>query len=258
MRKRKLFPVVLVALLGLAFASAPAGAHPAGEEHLPDLRTLKPSEMRVSQSCTLILLFNCKRQLRFSNTIGNYGHGRLEMRPENDLAAAKTIAHQRIYSHDAAGRWYLKREVAVGEFAFHPNHAHWHFEAFADYRLITASASDTTIGGTEVRSSQKVTFCIIDTDWLGTTLEHAGSQTYTRCGPTDVTGLTVGWGDKYGSSLPGQEFDLAGLADGFYWLKSTADPDQRLEETDESNNCAAAKIEIRGSSVYDRGQKIPC
>lgn len=255
---RKTTAVVLAALVGLAFSSGPASARPAGEEHLPDLQTLKPSEMRISQSCTLILLFNCKRQLRFSNTVGNYGHGRLELRPQNDIATAKTIAHQRIYSHDASGRWYLSREVAVGEFAFHPSHAHWHFEGFANYSLITASAADTAIDGSQLRANQKTTFCIIDTDWLGTTLEHAGPKTYTRCGPTDVTGLTVGWGDKYGYNLAGQEIDLNGVPDGYYWLVSTADAEQRLAETDETNNCAAAKIEIRGTSVYDRGHKIPC
>lgn len=115
------------------------------------------------------------------------------------------------------------------------------------------------ITGTQKRSSQKTTFCIIDTTRLGdSTLVPAGNQTYTRCGQNDMTGLTVGWGDRYGWDLAGQEIDLNGLPDGYYWLVSTADFQQRLIETDETNNCAAAKIEIRGTSVYDRGQKIPC
>lgn len=249
--------VVLVASLALAFSNSPAAAHTAGAEHHPDLRTLKPSEMRIARTCGF-LLFNCKRHLRFSNTVGNYGHGRLEMRPENNGATGKTKAYQRIYSHGASGRWYLVRESYVGDFAFHTAHNHWHFEGFANYSLITASAADNAITGSIRRSSQKTTFCVIDTTWLGTTLEHAGGQTYTRCGQNDMTGLTVGWGDRYGWELAGQEIDLNGVSDGYYWLVSTADFQQRLTETDETNNCSAAKIEIRGTSVYDRGQKIPC
>ncbi len=247
----------LVTALCVTVATSPAAAHTAGAEHHPDLRTLKPSEMRITQSCGL-LVFNCKRYLRFSNTVGNYGHGRLEMRPQNNGGTGKTIAYQRIYSHDSTGRWYLARERAAGEFAFHSAHNHWHFEGFANYSLVTANASDSAISGTTKRNSQKTTFCIIDTTWLGTTLEHAGSQTYRNCGQNDMTGLTVGWGDRYGWDLAGQEIDLNGVSDGFYWLVSTADFQGRLEETNETNNCGAVKIEIRGTSVYDRGQKIPC
>jgi hypothetical protein len=252
--------VVSLALVGLASSSTLAGAQPAGREHLPDLRTLKPSEISVSQSlgCSVFVFGSCKRVLRFSNTVGNYGDGRLEMRPQNNLTTGKTTAYQRIYSHDASGRWYLVREVAVGDFVFHATHAHWHFEGFANYSLVTANAADTAITGTVKRSSQKTTFCIIDTDRVDSTLEHAGEQTYTRCGQTDMTGLTVGWGDKYGYNLDGQQIDLNGIPDGYYWLVSSADFQGRLYETDDNNNCAAVKLEIRGASVYDRGTKIPC
>lgn len=253
----KLAAVALGVLVGLTLWAAPAGAYTAGAEHYPDLRTLKPSEIRVTRSCTL-LLFNCKRQLRFSNIVGNYGHGVLEMRPQHDPTTGKTTAYQRIYTHDAAGNWSVAREVPAGDFVFHRDHNHWHFEGFANYSLVTASAADTAITGMQKRSSQKTTFCIIDTTWLGTSLEHAGGQTYTRCGQNDMTGLTVGWGDRYGYELAGQEIDLTGLSDGYYWLVSTADFQRRLIETDATNNCAAAKIEIRGTTVYDRGQLIPC
>lgn len=247
----------LVVLLALALSSSPAGAYPAGAEHHPDLRTLKPSEMRITRTCTL-LFWNCKRLLRFSNIVGNYGRGHLEMRPVNDARTGKTTAYQRIYSHDAGGSWYVVREVPVGDFVFHADHNHWHFSGFANYSLITANASDSAISGTTKRSSQKTTFCIIDTTWLGESLEHAGGQSYTRCGQNDMTGLTVGWGDRYGWDLAGQEMDLNGVSDGYYWLVSTADFQQRLIEIDDTNNCAAAKIEIRGVHVYDRGQKVPC
>ena len=247
---------VLVAL-ALALGSAPAGAHPADTPAKPDLQTLVPSEMQITQTCAF-LFFNCKKYLRFSNTVGNFGDGRFEMRPQNNASTGRTTAYQRVYSHDVAGAWYLAQEFPIGDFAFHSAHGHWHFEGFANYSLVTANASDTAITGTQRRSSQKTTFCVIDTNRLSVTPEHTGPQTYTRCGQNDVTGLTVGWGDRYGYHLAGQEIDLNGIGDGFYWLVSTADFQGRIAETNETNNCTAAKIEIRGTTVTLRGVKSPC
>lgn len=256
-RAASLFVGALLVLTSL-FSNNLASAYTAGQEHYPDLQTLKPSEIRITRSCKLLGLLGCKKYLRFSNTAWNSGNGRFEMRPQNDGSTGKTTAYQRVYSHDASGSWYFARELPVGEFSYHSSHNHWHFEGFANYSLITANASDTAIRGTTKRSSQKTTFCVIDTDRVNSSLVHAEAQRYTSCGQNDWTGLSVGWGDRYGWDLPGQEIDLNGLPDGYYWLVSTVDFQQRLSETNDANNCAAAKIELRGIYVYDRGQKVPC
>ena len=252
--------VFLGALLALTWLSSgdSARAYTAGQEHHPDLQTLKPSEIRITRTCSLWGLGGCKKYLRFSNIAWNSGNGRLEMRPQNNSSTGRTTAYQRIYSHNTSGAWYLAREIPVGEFSYHTSHSHWHFEGFANYSLVTANASDTVISGTTRRSSQKTTFCVIDTDRVSSSLVHAEAQRYTRCGASDWTGLSVGWGDRYGSELPGQEIDITGQPDGYYWLVSTVDFQRRLLETNDANNCAAAKIEIRGTYVYDRGQKVPC
>ena len=246
--------VGLTALLSNHLASA----YTAGQEHYPDLQTLKPSELRITKTCSLYGLGGCKRFLRFSNTAWNSGNGRFEMRPQNNASTGKTTAYQRVYSHDASGSWYFVREFPVGQFSYHSSHSHWHFEGFANYSLVTANASDTVIRGTTKRSSQKTTFCVIDTNMVNSSLVHSEGQRYTKCGQNDWTGLSVGWGDRYGWDLPGQEIDISGQPDGYYWLVSTVDFQQRLTETNDANNCAAAKIEIRGTYVYDRGQKVPC
>ncbi len=258
MKKRA--TVFVGALLGLAWLLPTnlASAHPAGQEHYPDLQTLKPSEIRITRSCSLLGLGSCKKYLRFSNIAWNSGNGRLEMRPQNNASTDKTTAYQRVYSHDASGSWYFAREFPVGEFSFHESHNHWHFEGFANYSLVTARSSDTVISGSTKRSSQKTTFCVIDTNKISGSLEHAEGQRYTSCGQNDLTGSSVGWGDRYGWDLPGQDIDISGLPDGYYWLVSTVDFQRRLTETNDENNCGAAKIEIRGTAVYDRGQKVPC
>jgi Lysyl oxidase len=175
-----------------------------------------------------------------------------------DFTRPERCQRQRTRREDRRSKFYEIPDNLAGDFVFHSAHNHWHFEGFANYSLVTANASDTAISGIQKRSSQKTTFCIIDTNRLDVPLEHSGAQTYTRCRQNDMTGLTVGWADRYGWDLAGQQIDLNGLADGYYWLVSTADFQQRLSETNETNNCAAAKIEIRGTSVYDRGHKIPC
>ena len=257
---KRLAAVLVGAFLcvSLLVSTNAASAYTAGQEHYPDLQTLKPSEIRITRTCSFFGLGSCKKFLRFSNLAWNSGNGRLEMRPQNNAANGRTTAYQRVYSHDAAGSWYFAREFPVGEFSYHSSHSHWHFEGFANYSLVTANASDTVIRGTTKRSSQKTTFCIIDTNRISSSLDHAEGQRYTTCGQNDMTGLNVGWADRYGWDLPGQEIDITGQPDGYYWLVSTVDFQQRLTETNEANNCAAAKIEIRGTYVYDRGQKIPC
>jgi hypothetical protein len=55
----------------------------------------------------------------------------------------------------------LKRTQKVGCFVFHPRHHHWHLENFAKYQLFTWSSS--TGRGSVVGTTDKVSFCIIDT-----------------------------------------------------------------------------------------------
>ena len=64
------------------------------------------------------------------------------------------------------------------------------------------------------RVSEKTTFCVIDTDRISATIEHAEAQRYSRCGRDDTTGLSVGRADTYGYQLDGQWVDVWGLADG--------------------------------------------
>lgn len=248
--------VAAAVLSGATLAAPSAEGTTAGTKHYPDLLTRKPSDLNIVRECSLLVTGDCKKLLRFSNTVWNKGDGRLEMRPVNDSSLGKTKAYQRIWSHDASGKWYLVEEFEVGEFVFHTSHNHWHFEGFANYALQNEN-SDGSIGNNVKRSSQKTTFCVIDTNRINSNLEHSGPQTYTKCGQTDITGLTVGWGDKYKYNLSGQWIDITNLPDGRYWLVSTADYQDRLKETNNSNNWAAVKIKISGTSVTELEKKFP-
>jgi hypothetical protein len=48
--------------------------------------------------------------------------------------------------------------------------------------------------------------------------------------------MSVGWGDRYGYSLPGQWIDVDGLtANGTYVLRITVNPGGRVAEADEAD-----------------------
>ena len=69
------------------------------------------------------------------------------------------------------------------------------------------------------------------------------SAVYTTCNPT-VQGLSVGWGDRYGPTLPGQAIDITGDPEGDYDLRIHSDPGERLVETDETDNVSCIRLHI--------------
>ena len=228
--------VAIALLLPSTVAAAPADT-----EHLPDLQTLTPTDLKL-----VVTNDGATKRLRLTNSVWNAGAGPLTLRPVN--SGDTTTAYQRIFSHRADGSRYMVRQQAVGTFHFHPTHEHWHFEQFARYAIHDV-APDGGVGPTVLAQSTKVSFCLINVFLQDGSLEHAGWGPRGNCDADGVQGLKVGWGDTYHRSLRGQAINVSSLPVGVYWLVSTADPEDLLEETDEANNAAAVKIRIRRQSV---------
>ncbi len=254
--------VRLVVLVGLASAltalsvaaassadSAPALAPAAaGDPLLPDLRTQSPFELYVQGV-----------NLRLSNTIANRGAGPAEIYPEqtaggdcdgDGIANNDRIAFQRVFDDSADPRspgYFIRGQDTastsrqVGCMVYHPAHSHWHFEDFSLYVLKREPDAVT------VAHSEKVSFCVIDTDHLFPALPGSpGSSHYGNagCGPRSVEGLSTGWADTYGASLPGQSLRVSGLPAGNYCLISRADPINRLTELSDANNNHRTRIHL--------------
>ena len=236
----------LLVVVGFVLAAANvAQAGEAGDIHYPDLRTLQPSDLKIQRDRP-----TGQKLLLFSNTVANLGPGPLELEPVNNAFLGTTEAYQHLYTHDSNGDFSFDSEVLAGKFDFHPAHGHWHFEGFATYELYAVDTNGNP--GAFQRSSEKVSFCIIDTGFVDGTLEHSSGQTYTSCGQSVTQGLSVGWSDKYSWYLAGQSVNITGLANGDYWLLSTVDPEDLLQEgggATETNNTAAVKIRIRANGV---------
>jgi hypothetical protein len=250
---------VLPALAMLSWALAPvvAGAAPqaAGREEaplefvrrpdeppsgfekpeLPDLRTLPPSSFEIRD-------FPQGRVLRFANTIWNSGVAPLELQGAIDRTTRRTFVSQQSYTAD--GRLHT---WPVGEFVWHPTHTHWHLDGFASYQLwpVTGQGELDVL----VASSDKVSFCLIDTEVVGLDdpLRPAGRH-YVGCG-RGTQGLSIGWGDRYASHLDGQSLPLDEVADGLYAFVSTANPAGRLRESDHHNNAARVYLAIAGDEI---------
>jgi hypothetical protein len=174
-------------------------------------------------------------QLLFSATTWNNGDGPLVLvAGETDPATLKQKVYQRVFLSD--GTFY---DRVAGDFVWHPLHNHFHFE---DYALYTLQPFDAP--GASARTSAKTSFCIMDNTLVNTRLPGAPNKpVYVTCGDV-MQGMSVGWGDTYGSQLAGQSIDLTGLPDGDYKLIIEADPKKRLLEINDSDNTSCVLLRI--------------
>jgi hypothetical protein len=202
-----------------------AGAAP----KYPDLQTAPPSDIHLSWAQ---VGEEHHYVVRFSNLVNNVGAGTFELHgvphfPIDGLFEAS----QWIYD-DTAG----VSMQAVGTFAFHPSHQHFHFDGFARYELwrqadFQKAADNGFKTGKALYTSPKVSFCVMD-------FYHTDPATgppravYSTCSPA-MEGISQGWGDLYDYLLPEQWVDVGQrpLPDGSYVVRSIADPFNLIYES---------------------------
>ena len=208
-------------------------------EAAPDLRSLPAFDIQLNNRGTAV---------RFAATVWNGGAGPLVVDGFRDGGEDHMDAYQ--YFYDMAGNETGYQQV--GEFHFHgANHQHWHFEDFAQYRLLDA---DRTLA---VKST-KASFCLANTDAVDYTLPNADWQPEntdlsSACGGPEAQGLrevlSNGSGDTYMQYRAGQAFRIGDLPDGVYYIAVEANPDdaengRNLVELDYTNNDSLREIRI--------------
>jgi Lysyl oxidase len=223
-RRCALLIMPVVGLMLLAIAQPAAAATPG----LPDLAMAPLTDISVDNTA------DGRALLRFSTTITNIGAGRFELSASRPDTSAGFKVLQRLY--DADGSADERRTSAKLIFAG-DGHTHWHVRNLESYELSRADS------GGKVGTSAKACFCFSDDVRYRPSLPGApASAQYHRpqCGTPSslslVMGLSVGWGDRYGSKLPDQYIDITGLADGAYRLRATADASNWFKESNEKNN----------------------
>jgi hypothetical protein len=173
------------------------------------------------------------KEIRFSTRSWNNGAGPLELVAGAGDSSGQNV-YQRIYNSDGSHQDYF-----VGTFVWHPSHNHFHLGDYALYYLEPMNAP-----GGSPKSGSKTTFCVMDTDKIDASLPGAPqTASYATCGST-VQGMSVGWADTYGYTLPGQSIDFTGNPSGDYCLTIQIDPKARLFETTDSDNGASSLLRI--------------
>jgi hypothetical protein len=208
--------------------------------------------------------------LRFDQIFANTGDGPMELRfsvPKGTTPSVSNVL-QRIYWSDGPAHF---EESVVGQVEYHGIHGHYHFTSFGLSRLWSADADGLQRGSRPVRerktartipvtlaaAGRKVSFCLADTEIDFWGAKGDGPRTYIApdclfpasadaVNDNYVQGITRGWGDIYDYYLPDQYIEVSGLADGDYILETVGDPDHRLRQRDESNNCTSIRIRLQG------------
>jgi hypothetical protein len=140
-----------------------------------------------------------------------------------------------------------------------PGEQEWHFQQFAQYRLLDASKR------TAVRS-HKEAFCLAPTHAYNLLRPGAAwIPAFTglgdgNCGQATALWmreqLPLGWADTYTQSSDGQNFDVTSLPNGTYYIEIIANPEKLLHETSMANNISLRKI-ILGGTPGHRTVRVP-
>jgi hypothetical protein len=181
--------------------------------------------------------------LRLSSAVINMGQGPIELTGGADNGDGTQKVFQKVFASDGSSKTYL-----CGNFIFHPQHNHVHFEDFTQYNLrpvtTTTGVADAEGAGVISGTSDKVSFCLLDGVQYSTSLPGAAlTAQYVTC--TNVRqGISVGWADLYDKSLFGQWIDITAAPSGKYWLEIMVDPLNHIAESNERNNLARIPIDV--------------
>ena len=237
--RRRFRPILLAPLLLLALL-APTTSASAASDQLPDLAMAKLQHLSTDYD-------GSRRLLRFTAIIVNVGAGPMEVRSQRTSTGSPWTSRQVIYDDAGGSRSVstpLVKLVYGGD-----GHNHWHVEDLEYYQLIPK-------GGGSERLGNKAGFCFFDNYQYKLSLPGAPQTVkYPRsvCGnQSSLTlrhGLSVGWGDSYGWSLPDQYIETTGLPDGIYRLWATADQAGNFIESNEANNSTWVDLRIDANGV---------
>ena len=210
-----------------------AACDPPPADRPPDLRMARLADISLQNTT------DGRRLLRFTTIIVNVGQGAFEVHGSRSAGSSTMAVDQRVFDEAGGSR---DLETTASMYYSGDGHDHWHVRDFESYELVRRD------NGHRVGTGAKHGFCFWDNVPFRLSLPFAPqSPVYRGCGvagDTSVTvGLSVGWGDRYGATIPDQYIDVTGLAPGGYRLTATADGSDWFVEADDGNN--ATWVDLR-------------
>jgi hypothetical protein len=238
-RLRQLGATLLLALV----PSLVAACEPPPADRPPDLRMARLADIYLEETTT------GRRLLRFTTVIVNVGQGAFEVRGSRSAGSSTMAVDQRVFDEAGGSR---DRGTTASMYFGGDGHNHWHVRDAESYELVRRD------NGNRVGTGAKHGFCFWDNTPFRLSLPSAPqSPVYRGCGvaaDTSVTfGLSVGWGDRYGATIPDQYIDVTGLAPGRYRLTATADAADWFLESDDTNNDTWVDLRLEGRQVAVEG-----
>jgi hypothetical protein len=183
--------------------------------------------------------------LRFDSVIVNVGAGPFELHGQRAAGASTMTTQQRIF--DSAGAY---RDVSTAAIMYFSGdgHSHWHVRDLENFELVRLD------NGMKVGTGAKHGFCFFDNVLYGSSDPAYYTRSSGACGNSTsdtqtFMGLSVGWGDLNGRTLPDQYIHIKGLTSGRYRLIATADASHWFLESNNANNVAWINIQLKGNKA---------
>jgi hypothetical protein len=204
-------------------------------ELLPDLDQRSPFRLTMAGT-----------KLGFASATDNVGEGPVWVRGSRPTANEPMRATQLVRMSDRSVRAYP--DAGRLRYTPSPSHTHWHLLGFQRYEL-------RTLEGDLVVRDRKSGFCLADHYGLAARRVTAftGGSFYGNCAESNPgalaveQGTSIGFTDLYPAHFHGQNLELRGVPTGVYVLVHRANPDQRLEEIDYTNNDASLRVRLSWS-----------
>src|SRR6185503_15948730 len=131
-------------------------------------------------------------------------------------------------------------------FQFSACHQHYHFDGYADYRLLDQ-------GGREAGRGNKQAFCLEDTEQTSSG-SGVRSNAFFTC---SEQGISRGWGDSYSAGLDCQWIDITDVPSGTYTLQISINPARRIAESSYANNVVGVTVTVPDDRLTDPTAACP-
>lgn len=187
--------------------------------------------------------WNTWDMLRAANAVLSIGAGPIEVRGTR-TGPGRMAAVQ--YLHRTGGQHSLAVPGGAGSIVFKPiprQGGYWKFANAAKFELWTTGDTPRL-----VRTGEKLIYCLRDLRRLWDWRRSPKREVYPACSRnrhrTKVTlGTSPGWADIYPAPYYEQWIDVTGLK-GCFDLLHIADPENRIIESDETNNTSKTRVRL--------------